>query len=318
MWIGLFLLCFWASANPFLIDMKPSKDESCEFLEKVQLSMSKIDVREDLELIYPVQSFFGKKFNEKEDFYRRAMRGAKQTLIDISKGLYPKKELVEVNGGGSNCVVLSCPIHPKYEQLLLSLIEALKEIGFKGAIYYRIGGFPNPTGEEVRYVAVPYSFKIFTMIEAYQLGYKNILWLDASVYPLQNLELIFQKIRDEGAVISWKKFRRNGLLPKTEKILFDLTGYEPGFFEHVSMQVFGLRMDLPWVQDFIEDYYKMVRLGTPFISCYPEEHVISSLAYKYRNRLPQKLSKIILPCADDNRVFVDAKKQGYFFFLRKH
>jgi hypothetical protein len=246
------------------------------------------------------------------------MRGARQTLVDTRLGFTPKKELLEVNGGGSDCVVLSCPIHPKYEALLLSLIEALKEIGFKGAIYYRIGGFPNPTGEEVRFVAVPYSFKIFTMIEAYQLGYNNVLWLDASVYPLQNLECIFQKIRTDGAVLSWKKFRRNGLLPKTEKILHDLTGYQPGLFSHVSMQVFGLRMDLPWVQDFIEDYYKMVRIGTPFISCYPEEHVITSLVYKYRNHIPPKLEKIILPSSEDNKLFVDARKQGYFFFLRKH
>lgn len=318
MWKGLFFINVLLRANPFLVDIAPCQDQEVEFLEELQKAMTKIDIRDELEKIYPVQTLLGTRFNDKEDFYRRSMRGARQTLVDRSLGLLPKKELIEVNGGGDNCVVLSCPIHPKYEALLLSLIEALKEIGFRGAIYYRIGGFPNPTGEEVRYVAVPYSFKIFTMIEAYNLGYKNVLWLDASVYPLQNLELIFQKIREDGAVFSWKKFRKNGLLPKTQKILHELTGYQPGFFAHVSMQVFGLKMDLPWVQDFIEDYYKMVRLGTPFISCYPEEHVISSLAYKYRNHIPPKLEKIILPSSEDNKLFVDAKKQGYFFFLRKH
>lgn len=315
------VLCFvsvFLRANPFLLDIEPSKEEGYEYLERIQSLIAKIDVKKEVSKMYPEPSLFGVKYNTEEDFYRRSMRGTVQTLIDRQSGYFPKKELLQVNGGGRDCVVLSCPIHPKYELLLYSLVESLKEIGYKGAIYYRVGGFPNPTGEEVRFVAVPYSFKIFTMIEAYQRGYKNVLWLDASVYPLQNLDTLFRKIENEGALISWKKFRKNGLLPKTQEILHNLTGYKPGNFDHVSMQVFGLRMDLPWVQDFIQDYYKMVRLGTPFLSCYPEEHVISALAHKYKNHLPARLQKIILPSTDDNSHYVDAKKNGYYFFLRKH
>lgn len=309
---------FFALSNPFLIDLPSTKDESYEHLENVQKIMQTKDVKKFVDQLYPQPTLLGVKLNTKEDFYCRCMRGFRQTLIDRKKGWYPKKELIKINGGGGDCIVLSCPIHPKYESLLLSLVEALREIGFKGSVFYRIGGYPVPTGEEVRFVAVPYSFKIFTMLEAYQMGYKNILWLDSAVYPMKSLDPLFQKIENEGVLISWKKFRKNGLLPETQKVLKELTGYEPGFFSHVSMQVFGLRMDLPWVGHFIEDYYEMCRLGTPFISCYPEEHVISALMHKYRQYIPEPYSKIILASTNDNRFLMDAKQQGYHFFLRRH
>lgn len=312
------LTLFVSSVNPFLIDIGPTTDESVDQVEKVQKIMHAKDVRDLVDALYPEPSLLAAKLNSKEDFYTRCMRGFRQTLIDQKKGWLPKKELIEINGGGRDCVVLSCPIHPKYEKLLLSLVDALKEIGFKGAVFYRIGGYPVPTGEEVRFVAVPYSFKIFTMLEAYQLGYKNLLWLDSAVYPMKSLDPLFRKIENEGVLISWKKFRKNGLLPETQKILKELTGYEPGFFSHVSMQVFGLRMDLPWVGQFIEDYYEMCRLGTPFISCYPEEHVISALMHKYKSHVSLPYPKIILASVEDNRFLVDAKKQGYHFFLRRH
>lgn len=312
------LTLFISSINPFLIDVEPTTGQSLEQVEMVQEIMHTKDIQDLVDSLYPEPGLLGSKLNSKEDFYTRCMRGFRQTLIDQKKGWLPKKELIEINGGGRDCVVLSCPIHPKYENLLLSLVDALKEIGFKGAVFYRIGGYPVPTGEEVRFVAVPYSFKIFTMLEAYQLGYKNLLWLDSAVYPMKSLDPLFRKIENEGVLISWKKFRKNGLLPETQKILKELTGYEPGFFSHVSMQVFGLRMDLPWVGQFIEDYYEMCRLGTPFISCYPEEHVISALMHKYSAHVSLPYPKIILASVEDNRFLVDAKKQGYHFFLRRH
>ncbi|MFZ4673537.1 MAG: hypothetical protein ACOYL1_04250 [Chlamydiia bacterium] len=313
--LNLFLA---VSTNPFLLDVEPSNDESVERLEELQTMIATKDVWSEIQRIYPEPSFWGHKYKPLEDFYRRSMRGFQQTLINRSKGYLPEKKLIEINGGGRDCIVLSCPFNRNYPELLYSLIEALKEIGFRGAVYYRIGGFPNPTGEEVRYLGVPYSFKIFTMLEAYNLGYKNILWLDSAVYPVRNPASLFRMIENNGAVISWKKFRRVALLPETEAILHETTGYRPTQSKHVCMQVFGLRMDLPWVKNFIEDYYAMVRQGTPFFSCYPEEHVITALMFKYREHLPTYRPKLILSWSNENVHLVKAYDEGYMFYLRKH
>ncbi len=304
--------------NPFLLDVEPSYEEGVERLEELQGMMQTFDIKPELEKIYP--SILRKRGEYKpfDDFYRRSMRGFTQTLIDVKKGFLPQKELVSLNGGGGDCIVLSCPFDRNYPELLHTLIEGLREIGFKGAVYYRIGSFPNPTGEEVRYLGVPYSFKIFMMLEAYNLGYKNVLWLDSAAYPVKNPYSLFRTLENDGAVLTWKKFRRNALLPNTEAILNELTGFTPKGFKHISMQLFGLRMDLPWVKNFIDDYYEMVRLGTPFISCYPEEHVISALMYKYRDHLPSTSQKMILSRSAETCHLIEACRNGYLFYLRAH
>jgi hypothetical protein len=61
----------------------------------------------------------------------------------------------------------------------------------------------------------------------------------------------------------------------------------------------------------------MVELGTPFFSCYPEEHVISALIYKHAAIL-KRTDRVILPSKEDNFDFVEARKKGYYFFLRRH
>jgi hypothetical protein len=314
---GILSCCIAIFANPFLLDIPESKDESDAYILYLQENMRKKDIRDVLDLIYPKTAFFGKDLKPFDDFYRRSMRGLKQTLIDPDRELYPKKEHIVLNGGGDNCIVLSCPLNHVYPELLTSLIRALEDLGFKGGLYFRMGGIANPTGKEVRYVGVPYSFKIFMMMEAFDLGYKNVLWLDSSVFPLKDLSPLFESIQENGSLVCFKRFRKNSILPQTQRILREKTGYEPSFFSHVSMQVFGLSSSCPWKEAFIQDYYEMVELGTPFFSCYPEEHVISALIYKHAAIL-KRTDRVILPSKEDNFDFVEARKKGYYFFLRRH
>jgi hypothetical protein len=46
----------------------------------------------------------------------------------------------------------------------------------------------------------------------------------------------------------------------------------------VRSGVFGLMMDAPLVKKFIEEYYQCCSLGTPFLSCFPEEFVLTAIA----------------------------------------
>lgn len=44
----------------------------------------------------------------------------------------------------------------------------------------------------------PYAFKIYTIEKARQAGYDQIIWLDASVFPVKNVEPVFDWLTDKG------------------------------------------------------------------------------------------------------------------------
>ncbi len=53
----------------------------------------------------------------------------------------------------------------------------------------------SPTHREV-----PYAFKTYAIFAAIRAGYNSILWLDASAWPIHNLDPLFSAIEDRGSV----------------------------------------------------------------------------------------------------------------------
>jgi hypothetical protein len=44
----------------------------------------------------------------------------------------------------------------------------------------------------------PYAFKIYAIDVARKMGYEQVLWVDASVYPVRNIMPVFEYMRDKG------------------------------------------------------------------------------------------------------------------------
>lgn len=97
-----------------------------------------------------------------------------------------------------NCVVLYSSFNHLYPKSLKHIIEVICNSSFKGHILYRIGGWPDLLGEGLKFAHLPFAFKVCAFREAKNLGYQNVLWLDASVIPLQNLNEIFAVIEEQG------------------------------------------------------------------------------------------------------------------------
>lgn len=97
-----------------------------------------------------------------------------------------------------NCIVTYITFNEAYRESLNNLIDQLSKIGFNGHLIYRIGGWPYTEGNSLDLFDVPYAFKIFSLLEAKRLGYKNCLWLDACFYPIQRLDPIFEHIDKYG------------------------------------------------------------------------------------------------------------------------
>lgn len=270
---ALFAALFFA--NPFTIDFSPKKELTHEDYLDVQNKLRSKDISTFLETLYPQNSSLASY----EDFLARISKGFNQILIDPSKGQYPIKKLQKIGNGGKNCIVCCIPFNEPYPSSLHELIDGLEKVGFNGHIYYRVGGFPNPTGNEIQYAGVPYCFKIFAMLEAYQLGFSYLMWVDARARSLKDPKPLFKQLKKVGALINWASVeaQKTYILPQTEKLLQDRTGTLVTKHPYVNSIVFGLNMNAPLVDDFITSYYELVDEGTPFLSCFPEEWVFTAI-----------------------------------------
>lgn len=324
--VCLFKIAFvFADTNPFRINFPEKIDLTNEDYVEVQSQLRSIKIEPLLRSLY-VEGCLKPGFTGFDDFYGRCHKCIQQNLIDVEKGLYPTKELVKIGNGGDRCIVSCGPLSGKYPQYIKSLIQGLKDVGFNGHLFYMIGGWPNPTGKEIRYAAVPYSFKIFTMGEAYKLGFSNVLWIDAACYPLRNIEILFKRIERNGALLNWYYTYPDAfgyIFPQTRELLQKLTGTDVLNAKYINTIVFGLNMNTKEAQELVTTYYRFAEMGTPFLSCFPEEWVLTAIIgqkkfARWRTVLPPPLIKGSITNQEDSpKEFDLVRKQGVYFYHRK-
>lgn len=265
--------------NPFSIDFQAKEDLTYEDYIDIQNKLRQINIDPILEALYPQDQ----GYLPFEDFRKRCTKGLNQVLIDPAKGLYPTMKLEKIGKGGDNCIVSCAPYNDLYPSFISCISEALERTGFNGYFLYLIGGFPNPTGREIQYVGVPYSFKIFMMLEAQKLNFNKVLWIDSATLPLRDPSPLFNWIDKTGAFIhGWPmpSDAWNIALPATRKLLQELTGVDVLNTTIACTVVFGLKMNNEKTQELVQEYYRLVELGTPFFSCFPEEMVLMALIAK--------------------------------------
>lgn len=198
-----------------------------------------------------------------------------------------------------------------------TLAQALKEVGFEGGIYYRIGGYPTPTGEELKYCGVPYAFKPLMVEEAFNLGYERVLWLDTSVWPMQKVDDLFEVIEKEGFLFDTGSPNPLGFLPDAKKFLENYCNKKFHKNRKVAGWIMGFKKNDPNVGLFFKEYHDMVRLGYPFMSVNPEEGVLTAILLKLGIR-PKDVKKLMITCTHNNLCYVQAREQNIKFIVRSH
>ena len=125
------------------------------------------------------------------------------------------------------------------------------------------------------------------MLEAKNRGFNNVLWIDSVCYAINNPEPIFDKIKQNDAI--FRSFPancfesdsyNNAVFPKTIEYINNLVNRDIRNDSLVNSIVFGLNFSSPRIIDFIAEYYKMVKIGLPFLSAFPEETVFASIFNK--------------------------------------
>jgi len=313
--------------NPFLIDIEDKTEYSNEELNHIQNLLREKYIDDVVEDEY--------NENFKWPFYwvrDRCAKGINMTIIDLSNNILPTQNLYKLGDGGNgkNCFVCYSSLNTDRNDYSKTILQSLEEVGFNGYFYIFNGGFPNPTGTEMKYVGVPYSFKIFMILEAQKKGFDQVIWLDAACYALNNPEKLFDFLKEHDAI--FRPFYPHVLEPNPNIDFYDLVVL-PSTIDllsnmmkrnikediNINSIVFGLNLSSPMIQRFINEYYEMVKLGLPFLSTFPEEFVFSCLfnkpEYKYVfNYNHNEVSRLYVN--DYNLNQIEAKAHGYYFSQR--
>jgi len=318
--------------NPFELDIEDkfhyTNDDLVEIQKKIENKREQ--VTDMIKSAYPYNDE-NYKF-PLEALVDRCSKGVCQKLIDVDAGIYPSKILYKIGDGGDkkNCFVCCTTNLTNDRALRASQIhQSLEKVGFNGYFYLFNGGFPTPRGNEMKYLAVPYCFKIFMMLEAEKLGFEKIIWIDAGCYAVKNPQRLFDILNDDDAI--FRQFwpyspgiptYENSVFKETINIINNITHGDLVNSINVCSVVFGVNMKSQKIQNFVNEYYEMVKLGTPFLSYFPEEVVISAIfnkpEYKY---LFYNRDESLMLFIHENYMcnnFDIAKNNGYYFVQRQY
>lgn len=312
----VFMLSF-CLANPFAIDIPETPNPTKEDLTRAQIALRKISIDAFVHRYYPKEwekegGVLSKHHYEKKDFLLRCSRCLEQVLFCIdpitvfSEGRDKKK-----------CVVLFSSCNGPYPQMIEELEVGLREVGFSGGIYYRIGGYPAPHGDELKFAGVPYAFKLFMIQEAFQKGFEQVLWLDSAAWPLGSIDDLFDEIKKEGFFFDWGKPNPYGILPRASEVIEDYTGKDVTKERKVAGWIMGMSCLDPRTKKILEDYRHLVELGIPFLSVNPEEYVVTSILLK-NGVHPRTRKNLMITCTTNNIPYVEACKKGCKFIIRAH
>ena len=100
---------------------------------------------------------------------------------------------------GATSVITSVGAGDRFLPYLDRMETSLREHGWEGDLILYRNEYPpgSPTHQELHY-----GFKYYAVAEAKRRGYKQVLWLDAAIYAVGPVHLLFERIGVDGYLIT--------------------------------------------------------------------------------------------------------------------
>jgi hypothetical protein len=193
----------------------------------------------------------------------------------ISEEEDPEFKILYINGDPTdktNCIVTYISYNGTYKKGLLTLLKCLENVGFNGHVIYRIGGWPDTEEGSLELFDVPYAFKVFSMMEARRLGYKNCLWLDVSFKILKPLDKIFQHIDHVGGYFQAScAYSNKGHIQEFAANALGYSLCELLKLPAITASVIGLNFHHPKGEALLNSWHEMAKEKIGFLSFTPEQ-----------------------------------------------
>lgn len=215
--------------------------------------------------------------------YRRTCKGL---MFVGHKDEMPLFEVHHLGQGNANrCVLLFSSYNAPYPQMLRRTLDSIRGNGFSGDVLVRIGGYPWLDSGGIQFAHIPYSWKVAFIGEALDLGYEEILYLDTSMIPLNNLNGIFDIIRNNGYL-----FCASGICLNyghsfghhlDEAIEANEVGLEDlDKIPHLISAIVGIHSKHQGAMDVFSLWLDKTKEVLPCMNWYPEELPFSVAAWK--------------------------------------
>lgn len=151
------------------------------------------------------------------------------------------------NPNGKRCVInLSTEKYWKGQERLVASIPNYEVLTFKSVD--EVGAPPHSENN--------YAFKCYAFIKAYELGYRQILWLDASMRAIRDIKPIFDIINKDGYFFQDSGWPNNRW---TNESALEYFGTNEG--EMLSSGVLGLDFNNPLAYQFFDEWTAAMREG---------------------------------------------------------
>lgn len=215
-------------------------------------------------------------------------RGKARNISLLSPENLPiQHEIIPVNCDDTtreNCIILYTSFNFNYPNCLLNLVKIIQDSDFVGHIIYRIGGWPNVEAGDLSLSHLPYAFKLCAFNEAYRLGFKRVLWLDAPMRPKISLNKIFEWAEPKGIFTydsGLSLFEESKYAEQVYKAL-ELTKEEACNSYCINIGILALDFSHPIAMDIFNEWNHRTRTNEEAsFSLRPEQSLFSAILNKH-------------------------------------
>lgn len=183
-----------------------------------------------------------------------------------------------------NCVIIYASFNDRYPQGALRLAEEIARSDFKGHVRLKIGGWPDLEGGSLALAHVPFAFKACFFREVQKMGYKRVLWLDASVLPVVSLNEIFKRIEKQGYFVQegYHLLTKEFFLDEKTAGAFGLGLDEAAAMKSCSAAILGLDLTQDKPQRLLQAWYEAAFDPYAFFSARSDQTALSILLHQFQ------------------------------------
>lgn len=192
------------------------------------------------------------------------------------------------------CIITYASFNERFVKGLHRLVGVISASDYSGHLCYRVGGFPNIEGGDLTLAHVPFAFKVAFFKEMERLGYKKILWLDASILPAPDvsLNLVFKMISNIGLFIQVGDHVLDRYMNEDCAEAFGLSLEEAQAVFSCSAAIIGLDLTKPRIKNLLDAWHNAAHHPFGFFSDRSDQNALSILIHQFglkEDLIPRKL-----------------------------